>query len=66
MGLTAGASAPEELVLDVIQALRRHGKVAVEQLDGVRENIEFRLPAELRSDDFGAQAPRKTAATTAR
>jgi 4-hydroxy-3-methylbut-2-en-1-yl diphosphate reductase len=49
VGLTAGASAPEELVLDVIEALRRHGKVEVEQMDGVRENIEFRLPNELRT-----------------
>ena len=51
VGLTAGASAPEELVLDVIEALRRHGKVEVEQMDGVRENIEFRLPAELRTKE---------------
>jgi len=48
VGLTAGASAPEELVLDVIESLRHHGKVEVEQMDGVREDIEFRLPAELR------------------
>ena len=49
IGLTAGASAPEELVLDVIEALRRHGKVEVEQMTGVREDIEFRLPNELRT-----------------
>lgn len=49
VGLTAGASAPEELVLDVIEALRRHGKVEVDEMDGVRENIEFRLPNELRT-----------------
>ena len=49
VGLTAGASAPEELVLDVIEALRRHGQVEVEEIDGVRENIEFRLPNELRT-----------------
>ncbi|TAJ82351.1 4-hydroxy-3-methylbut-2-enyl diphosphate reductase [Reyranella sp.] len=49
VGLTAGASAPEELVLDVIESLRRHADVQVEQMDGVREDIEFRLPAELRS-----------------
>jgi 4-hydroxy-3-methylbut-2-enyl diphosphate reductase len=61
VGLTAGASAPEELVLDVIEALRRHGDVEVEQLDGVQETIEFRLPPELRSDETGA--PRKTATT---
>jgi 4-hydroxy-3-methylbut-2-en-1-yl diphosphate reductase len=49
IGLTAGASAPEELVLDVIDALRRHGQVDVEPMDGVHEDIEFRLPAELRT-----------------
>ena len=58
VGLTAGASAPEELVLDVIETLRRHGEIEVETMDGVRENIEFRLPAELRT-------PRKATATTA-
>ncbi|SJZ82644.1 4-hydroxy-3-methylbut-2-enyl diphosphate reductase [Enhydrobacter aerosaccus] len=49
VGVTAGASAPEELVLDVIEALRRHADVQVEQMDGVREDIEFRLPNELRT-----------------
>ena len=49
VGLTAGASAPEELVLDVIAALRRLGDVNVEQMDGIRENVEFRLPVELRT-----------------
>lgn len=49
VGLTAGASAPEELVLDVIESLRRHGTVEVEQMEGVREDIEFRLPLELRA-----------------
>ena len=48
VGLTAGASAPEELVADVIEALRRHGPVEVEEMDGVRETLEFRLPKELR------------------
>ena len=48
IGLTAGASAPEELVADVIQVLRRHGPVEVEEMDGVRETLEFRLPKELR------------------
>lgn len=49
IGLTAGASAPEELVLDVVEALRRQGNVEVEQMDGIRENIEFRLPRELNT-----------------
>jgi 4-hydroxy-3-methylbut-2-enyl diphosphate reductase len=48
VGLTAGASAPEELVTDVIEALRRQGPVDVEEMDGVRETLEFRLPNVLR------------------
>jgi 4-hydroxy-3-methylbut-2-en-1-yl diphosphate reductase len=47
VGITAGASAPEVLVDDVIEALRRIGPVSVSLLPGREENIEFRLPAEL-------------------
>ena len=47
VGLTAGASAPEVLVEDVIDALRRLGPVDVSQLTGRQETIEFRLPPEL-------------------
>src|SRR5882724_7017698 len=47
VGITAGASAPEILVDDVIEALRRIGPVTVSVLPGREENIEFRLPAEL-------------------
>jgi 4-hydroxy-3-methylbut-2-enyl diphosphate reductase len=48
IGLTAGASAPEALVEEVIAALRALGPVTVEPMQGVEEHIEFRLPAELR------------------
>lgn len=47
VGITAGASAPEVLVDDVIEALRRLGPVSVSVLPGREENIEFRLPSEL-------------------
>ena len=47
VGITAGASAPEELVDDVIAALRRLGPVEVSVLPGIEEKVEFRLPAEL-------------------
>lgn len=47
VGITAGASAPEVLVDDVIETLRRIGPVSVSVLPGVEETIEFRLPAEL-------------------
>jgi 4-hydroxy-3-methylbut-2-enyl diphosphate reductase len=47
VGITAGASAPESLVDDVIEALRRLAPVEVSTLSGREENIQFRLPAEL-------------------
>jgi 4-hydroxy-3-methylbut-2-en-1-yl diphosphate reductase len=49
VGLTAGASAPEELVRHVIDALGAIEEVEVETMDGKKEHIEFRLPAELRA-----------------
>jgi 4-hydroxy-3-methylbut-2-enyl diphosphate reductase len=50
VGLTAGASAPEALVENVIAALRDiASNVEVSHLDGKKEHIEFRLPAELRA-----------------
>jgi 4-hydroxy-3-methylbut-2-enyl diphosphate reductase len=47
LGLTAGASAPEALVQEVIDALRALGPIEVANLAGVDENVKFRLPAEL-------------------
>ena len=55
VGLTAGASAPERLVEDVIAALGRIAPVTVETMDGKKEHIEFRLPAELRNDRVPAE-----------
>jgi 4-hydroxy-3-methylbut-2-enyl diphosphate reductase len=49
VGLTAGASAPEKLVVDVIEALRKIRPVEVSELPGKAEHIAFRLPAELRN-----------------
>lgn len=50
VGITAGASAPEVLVDDVIESLRRLGPVSVSVLPGREENIEFRLPSELMAN----------------
>jgi 4-hydroxy-3-methylbut-2-enyl diphosphate reductase len=46
-GITAGASAPEIMVRDVIDALRRYGPVEVSALPGREESIVFRVPVEL-------------------
>jgi 4-hydroxy-3-methylbut-2-enyl diphosphate reductase len=47
VGITAGASAPEVLVDDVIDTLRRVAPVEISTLSGREETIVFRLPAEL-------------------
>ncbi|WP_114240141.1 4-hydroxy-3-methylbut-2-enyl diphosphate reductase [Dyella sp. C9] len=48
IGLTAGASAPEKLVRDVIARLQSWGAGEVRELDGEPETITFALPKELR------------------
>jgi len=49
IGLTAGASAPEKLVKDVIAWLQNHDiNIEVESLEGEPENMVFALPKELR------------------
>lgn len=48
VGITAGASAPENLVQDLVVRLGQIFDTTVENLDGVRENVTFRLPRELR------------------
>ncbi len=65
VGLTAGASAPEELVLSVIDALRLIDEVVVTQLNGIEESIEFRLPAALRRTTSGRSQPRFTVSRSA-
>ncbi len=47
IGLTAGASAPDLLVNQVIERLSRWGADTVEQLTGREERVEFSLPREL-------------------
>jgi 4-hydroxy-3-methylbut-2-enyl diphosphate reductase len=47
VGLTAGASAPEELVQSVIAAIATHADVVVEPLAGIEETLQFRLPPSL-------------------
>ena len=48
IGLTAGASAPEELVTEVIDAIRLRFAVTVELVETAQENVEFKVPRVLR------------------
>ena len=51
VGITAGASAPEQLVQDLIAWISHRFDASVETLDGIEENIHFRLPPQLRDND---------------
>lgn len=48
VGLTAGASAPEVLIDEVLQTLRAWGAKPPVELDGIQENVAFSLPKALR------------------
>ncbi len=48
VGLTAGASAPDILVQEVITRMRALGAVSVRTLDGIQETIKFPLPKGLK------------------
>jgi 4-hydroxy-3-methylbut-2-enyl diphosphate reductase len=56
VGLTAGASAPEILVQQVIERLRALGAVSVRKLDGVDEKVHFPLPKGLGDKAMGLPA----------
>ena len=47
VGVTAGASAPEVLVTEVVERLKELGATEVELLAGVEENVRFKMPPEL-------------------
>jgi 4-hydroxy-3-methylbut-2-enyl diphosphate reductase len=49
IGITAGASAPEVLVNEVIEALRDRYDVTIEEVETATENVEFKVPRVLRA-----------------
>jgi len=51
VGVTAGASAPEVLVNELIERLRELGAKSVRPLEGAAENVVFTLPRELARGD---------------
>lgn len=48
VGITAGASTPEELVQELIGKLREFADLEISNMDGIVENVSFGLPASLR------------------
>lgn len=51
VGLTAGASAPDVLVMQVIERIRALGAVSVRKMNGIEETIKFPLPKGLKLDE---------------
>ena len=51
VGLTAGASAPEVLVQQVLERIKALGATAVRRMEGVQETVKFPLPKGLRLDE---------------
>ncbi|MEL6278061.1 MAG: 4-hydroxy-3-methylbut-2-enyl diphosphate reductase [Pseudomonadota bacterium] len=56
VGITAGASAPEELVDEVVDAFRARFDLTVEKVESAVENVEFKVPRVLREPTAGASA----------
>lgn len=50
VGLSAGASAPDALVDDLVEVLGGLGRVTVSQVPGIVEDVHFTLPKEVRGD----------------
>jgi 4-hydroxy-3-methylbut-2-enyl diphosphate reductase len=57
VGLTAGASVPEELIEIVIERLQNLRQLEVISAQGVEENIQFKLPATLLNSSQVAGFP---------
>ena len=53
VGVTAGASAPELLVQEVVQRLQQSGGTTAVENDGTPETVSFAIPKELRRVDIG-------------
>jgi len=48
LGITSGASAPEELVQRLVQSFRERGTEHVEEFEVVQEDVRFMLPKQIR------------------
>ncbi len=52
IGITAGASAPEELVAELLEYLRSFAEIDLNLVSGVEENIQFKLPTTLMNTEL--------------
>ncbi len=59
VGITAGASAPEQLVQELVARLREFRDVEVRLQDGIKERVRFKLPPELVKLGEDGRTPRR-------
>ena len=57
VGITAGASAPEELVQELLAKLSEQFDVSLTEMVGIQETVTFRLPSELPAKKNGNRKP---------
>jgi 4-hydroxy-3-methylbut-2-enyl diphosphate reductase len=57
VGISSGASAPENLVQDLVEFFRARGVQDVEEFDVIREDVRFMLPKQIREAVAGAPLP---------
>ncbi|MGD9535904.1 MAG: 4-hydroxy-3-methylbut-2-enyl diphosphate reductase [Alphaproteobacteria bacterium] len=60
VGITAGASAPEQLVQEVVAKLREFAAVNVKFQRGIRERVRFKLPDQLVKAGEDGRTPRRS------
>lgn len=56
VGITSGASAPEELVAGLVELFRSRGTTEVSELEVVREDVRFMLPKAIRVEQHAREA----------
>ncbi len=56
VGITSGASTPDQLVQELIEEMGRYCHLNIEEMPGVEENIVFKLPTQLRAEQMSVPA----------
>jgi len=57
VGISSGASAPEELVTELVELFRERGVSDISEFDVIREDVRFMLPKQIREAVAGAARP---------
>jgi 4-hydroxy-3-methylbut-2-en-1-yl diphosphate reductase len=57
VGISSGASAPEELVIELVEFFRNRGVSDISEFDVVREDVRFMLPKQIRDAVAGPSRP---------